>query len=56
MPYPEVEQLPQTAPGGHHKTVNTASVESHHWQAPDIYVMILTQLKRLKVKVLLDLT
>ena len=36
MPNPEVEQLPQTASGGHHKAVDAPPVESHPRHAPDV--------------------
>ena len=36
VPNPEVEQLPQTASGGHHKAVDASPVESHPRHAPDV--------------------
>ena len=36
VPNPEVEQLPQTSSGGHHKAVNASPVESHPRHASDV--------------------
>ena len=39
VPYPQVLEVAQAPPGGHHEGVDAAPVEGHPGQAPDVALL-----------------